>query len=116
MPQYQHLEAYQLTRTLLVGIYEATPAEPEDGLAHRLRCAAVTAASSLMGAASSPGDCDLEVSRKPPPEQLASARQALDQVATTLVEYHRSGALSEYWYEALHARQSRAAEALSSLA
>ncbi len=130
MRPYRHLHAYQLTRGLLAGVYEAIPeASSADSMAHRLRTSAVAAANSLVGisseltaptgAASSPhatsaaerGGGIGSATRT----RLESARQALTEVAEILAECHRHGHLSEHWYETLRTSQESAAAALADL-
>ncbi len=135
MRPYRHLEAYQLTRRLLAGVYEATPAAASsDAMSHRLRSSAVAAANSLIGisaeagvsTASAPLAEAAAASMKSPgvgspaPDRVESARvesarQALGEVAEILAECHRHGQLSERWYETLRTSQERAAAALAEL-
>lgn len=111
MSAYHHLEAYQLTRSLLAGVYQAMPPEPENELKQRLRHAAVAAATSLVGVSPEPSESEAQADTG----KLQQARTALAEVARTLAECHRDGHLPEHWYETLRASHDRATEALAAL-
>ncbi len=136
MRPYRHLEAYQLTRRLLAGVYEVTPAQAHsDAMSHRLRSSAVAAANSLVGISSEAGVtatsvplgeaavASMQTLGGAVPQQPARAlsarvelaRQALDDVANVLAEYHRQGQLSDHSYETLRGSQERATAALAEL-
>ena len=135
MRPYRHLEAYQLTRRLLAGVYEVTPAQAHsDAMSHRLRSSAVAAANSLVGISAEAGVTATSVplgeatvasmqsisGAVPQPVRTLSARlelarQALDDVANVLAEYHRQGRLSDHSYETLRGSQERASAALAEL-
>ena len=106
MREYRQLEAYQLARGLLAGVCAAAP---RGDAGTRLRHAAVTATTRIADGWAQAGAGAVQGS-------LDVARAALAEVGELISAAREEGLLPEDLAQALLARQTRAAQAVESLA